>query len=246
MNSISPILNLMIKSCEKVSKVLIRDFGEVEKLQVSVKGPKNFVTNSDKKVEDMLVKELSKSKKNYSFLTEESGFIKNKDTENFWVIDPIDGTTNFINGVPHFCISVGLVLDNEIVSGVIYDPIKDEIYYAEKNSGAYMNNKSIRVSRKRQISECLFSSNSNKISSDGLSIRITGSAALDLAYVASGRLDGFFHNKINIWDVAAGVLLVQEAGGIVNDINKFKANNIDIRASSEAINHKMLKNLEKF
>ena len=152
MNSISPNLNLMIKSCEKVSKVLIRDFGEVEKLQVSIKGPNNFVTNSDRKAEDMLINELSKSKKKYSFLTEESGFIKNEDKENFWVIDPIDGTTNFINGIPHFCISVGLVLDNEVVSGVIYDPIKDEIYYAEKKSGAYMNNKSIRVSRKKEIS----------------------------------------------------------------------------------------------
>ena len=139
---------------------------------------RNFVTNSDRKVEDMLVNELSKSKKKYSFLTEESGFIKNEDKENFWVIDPIDGTTNFINGIPHFCISVGLVLNNEIVSGVIFDPIKDEIYYAEKNSGAYMNNKSIRVSKKREISECLFSSNSNKISSDGLTIRITGSCLL--------------------------------------------------------------------
>ena len=235
MNSISPNLNLMIKSCEKVSKVLIRDFGEVEKLQVSVKGPKNFVTNSDKKVEDMLVKELSKSKKNYSFLTEESGFIKNKDTENFWVIDPIDGTTNFINGVPHFCISVGLVLDNEIVSGVIYDPIKDEIYYAEKNSGAYMNNKSIRVSRKRQISECLFSSNSNKISSDGLSIRITGSAALDLAYVSCGRFDGCFHKNLSLWDIAAGSILVKEAGGVLSDIDLKKTENISLIASNQSI-----------
>ncbi|MDC3151669.1 inositol monophosphatase [Candidatus Pelagibacter sp.] len=246
MNSISPNLNLMIKSCERVSKVLIRDFGEVEKLQVSVKGPKNFVTNSDKKVEDMLVKELSKSKKKYSFLTEESGFIKNKDTENFWVIDPIDGTTNFINGVPHFCISVGLVLDNEIVSGVIYDPIKDEIYYAEKNSGAYMNNKSIRVSRKRKISECLFSSNSNKISSDGLSIRITGSAALDLAYVSCGRFDGCFHKNLSLWDIAAGSILVKEAGGVLSNIDLKKTENISLIASNQSIEKEINNKISMF
>ena len=246
MNSISPNLNLMIKSCVKVSKVLIRDFGEVEKLQVSVKGPKNFVTNSDKKVEDMLVKELSRSKKEYSFLTEESGFIKNKDTENFWVIDPIDGTTNFINGVPHFCISVGLVLDNEIVSGVIYDPIKDEIYYAEKNSGAYMNNKSIRVSRKRQISECLFSSNSNKISFDGLSIRITGSAALDLAYVSCGRFDGCFHKNLSLWDIAAGSILVKEAGGVLSNIDLKKTENISLIASNQSIEKEINNKISMF
>ena len=246
MNSISPNLNLMIKSCEKVSKILIRDFGEVEKLQVSIKGPKNFVTNSDKKVEDMLVKELSKSKKKYSFLTEESGFIKNEDTKNFWVIDPIDGTTNFINGVPHFCISVGLVLDNEIVSGVIYDPIKDEIYYAEKNSGAFMNNKSIRVSRKKEISECLFSSNSKKISSDGLTIRITGSAALDLAYVSCGRFDGSFHKNLSLWDIAAGFILVKEAGGVLSDIDLKKTENISLITSNQSIEKEINNKISMF
>ena len=246
MNSISPNLNLMIKSCEKVSKVLIRDFGEVEKLQVSIKGPKNFVTNSDKKVEGMLVDELSKSKKKYSFLTEESGFIKNEDKENFWVIDPIDGTTNFINGIPHFCISVGLVLDNEIVSGVIFDPIKDEIYYAEKNSGAYMNNKSIRVSRKREISECLFSSNSKKISSDGLTIRITGSAALDLAYVSCGRFDGSFHKNLSLWDIAAGSVLVREAGGVLSDIDLKKTENISLIASNQSIEKEINNKISMF
>ena len=148
MNSISPNLNLMIKASEKASKILIRDFGEVEKLQVSLKGPNNFVTNADRKVEEVLIKELEKSKKNFSILTEESGFIKNKDRDNFWIIDPIDGTTNFMNGVPHFCISVALFLEKEIIAGVIYDPIKDELFYAEKNGGSYLNNKSIRVSKK--------------------------------------------------------------------------------------------------
>ena len=149
MNSISPNLNIMIKSCITASKILIRDFGEVEKLQVSLKGPNNFVTNADKKVETTLIRELEKSKKNFSILTEESGFLERSDKRNFWVIDPIDGTTNFLNGIPHFCISVSLILDNEIVAGVIYDPIKDEIFYAEKSGGTYLNNKSIRVSKKK-------------------------------------------------------------------------------------------------
>ena len=246
MISISSNLNLMIKAAEKASKFVIRDFGEVEKLQVSKKGPYDFVTKTDKKVEKILIEELSKSKKKYSFLTEESGFIKNEDKENFWVIDPIDGTTNFINGIPHFCISVGLVLDNEIVSGVIFDPIKDEIYYAEKNSGAYMNNKSIRVSRKREISECLFSSNSKKISSDGLTIRITGSAALDLAYVSCGRFDGSFHKNLSLWDIAAGSVLVREAGGVLSDIDLKKTENISLIASNQSIEKEINNKISMF
>ena len=149
MNSISPNLNLMIKASEKASKILIRDFGEVEKLQVSLKGPNNFVTNADRKVEKIIIEELEKSKKNFSILTEESGFIKNKDKDNYWIIDPIDGTTNFLNGVPHFCISIALQFEKEIIAGVIYDPIKDELFYAEKNGGSYLNNRSIRVSKKK-------------------------------------------------------------------------------------------------
>ena len=241
-----PFINSIFAASRKASVALIRDFGEVEKLQVSIKGPKNFVTNSDKKVEDMLVNELSKSKKKYSFLTEESGFIKNEDKENFWVIDPIDGTTNFINGIPHFCISVGLVLDNEIVSGVIFDPIKDEIYYAEKDSGAYMNNKSIRVSKKREISECLFSSNSKKISSDGLTIRITGSAALDLAYVSCGRFDGSFHKNLSLWDIAAGSVIVREAGGVLSDIDLKKTENISLIASNQSIEKEINNKISMF
>ena len=151
MNSISANLNLMIKASEKASKVLIRDFGELERLQVALKGPNNFVTNSDRKAEEIIIKELEKSKKNFSILTEESGFIKNKDKDNFWIIDPIDGTTNFLNGIPHFCISIALLFEKDIIAGVIYDPIKDELFYAEKNGGSYLNNKSIRVSKKKRF-----------------------------------------------------------------------------------------------
>ena len=246
MISISSNLNIMIKAAEKASKSVIRDFGEVEKLQVSKKGPRDFVTKTDKNVEKILIEELSKTKKNYSFLSEEAGSIQNKDKDNIWIIDPIDGTTNFLHGIPHFAICVALESKEEIISGLIYDPIKDEMFYAEKNKGAYLNNQRLRVSKRNLIDECLFSSNQEGVKFCNLNMRYSGCTALDLAYVASGRLDGFFHNKINIWDVAAGALMVEEAGGMVNDLYKFDQNNIDIRASSGAINDKMLENLKNF
>ena len=246
MISISANLNIMIKAAEKASKSIIRDFGEVEKLQVSKKGPYDFVTKTDKHVEKILIEELSKIKKNYSFITEETGIIKNKDKENIWIIDPIDGTTNFLHGIPHFAICIALQNKNEIISGLIFDPIKDEMFFAEKNKGAYLNNHRLRVSNKNSIEDCLFSSNHEGVKFSDLNMRYSGCAALDLAYVASGRLDGFFHNKINLWDVAAGKLIVEEAGGIVNNINEYKINNIDIRAASSIIYDEMLRNLKKF
>ena len=246
MISISSNLNIMIKAAEKASKSVIRDFGEIEKLQVSKKGPYDFVTKTDRNVERILIEELSKTKKNFSFLSEEVGVISNKDKENIWIIDPIDGTTNFLHGIPHFAICIALQSNGEIVSGLIYDPIKDEMFFSEKNKGAFLNNQRLRVSKKNLLEDCLFSSNHEGVKFSNLNMRYSGCAALDLAYVASGRLDGYFHNKINIWDVAAGVLMVKEAGGIVNDIYKFNANNIDIKASSGAINDKMLENLSNF
>ena len=215
-------------------------------MQVSKKGPYDFVTKTDKHVEKILIEELSKSKKNYSFISEETGIINNKDKENFWIIDPIDGTTNFLHGIPHFAICIAFKSEEEIISGLIYDPIKDEMFYAEKNKGAFLNNQRLRVSNKGSIEDCLFSSNHEGVKFSDLNMRYSGCAALDLAYVASGRLDGFFHNKINLWDVAAGTLMVQEAGGIVNDISQYNINNIDIRASSSSINNKMLENLRNF
>ena len=246
MNSISPNLNLMIKACEKASKILIRDFGELENLQVSKKGPKDFVTNSDKKTEKVLINELTKNKKKYSILSEEIGFIKNDDNDYIWVIDPIDGTTNFLHGIPHFCISIGLKFRDEIISGIIFDPIKNEIFYAEKNQGAFFNNHRIRVSKRKNLDECLFATNKNGLSSADLNARIFGSAALDLAYVASGRIDGYFQNGLNLWDIAAGTLIVKEAGGIVNNYDLKKTKNIKVVASSEIIHEKMLKRLNKF
>jgi len=246
MISISANLNIMIKAVEKASKSIIRDFGEVEKLQVSKKGPHDFVTKTDRHVEKILIEELSNTKKNYSFITEETGTIKNKDKENIWIIDPIDGTTNFLHGIPHFAICIAHQSKNEILSGLIFDPIKDEMFFAEKDKGAFLNNQRLRVSKKNSLDDCLFSSNHEGLKFSDLNMRCSGSAALDLAYVASGRLDGFFQNKINLWDVAAGALLIKEAGGIVNDIDKFDIKNIDIKASSDAINVKMLQKLENF
>ena len=235
----------MIKAAEKASKIIIRDFGEVEKLQVSKKGPNDFVTKTDKYVEKIIIEELSKAKKNFSFLSEEIGLINN-DKDNIWIIDPIDGTTNFLHGIPHFAICIALQSKDEIVSSLVFDPIKDEMFFAEKNKGAYLNNQRLRVSSKNSIDDCLFASNHEGLKFSNLNMRCSGCAALDLAYVASGRLDGFFHNKINLWDVAAGILLISEAGGTVNDINQFDVNNINIRASNSSISNQMLKSLEKF
>ena len=246
MNSISPNLNIMIKASQKASKALIRDFGEIEKLQVSVKGPSNFVSNADTKAEKIIIEELMKAKKNYSIISEEDGSKINSDSENVWIIDPIDGTSNFLHGIPHFAISIALKSNNEIISGLIYDPIKDEMFYAEKNNGAFFNNQRIKVSKKKEIENCLFATGGKeKIISDFIT-RKTGSAALDMAYVAAGRYDGYFQNNLNLWDVAAGIIIIKEAGGIVNEINLSNHSNIKIIASSSRINEKMHEKLKNF
>jgi len=246
MNSISANLNIMIKASEKASKILIRDFGEVEKLQISVKGPSDFVSNADTKAEKIIINELMKAKKNYSILSEEYGSKINSDSDNVWIIDPIDGTTNFLHGVPHFAISIALKSNNEIISGLVYDPIKDEMFYAEKNNGAFFNNQRIKVSKKKDIKGCLFGTGGKEKIETDLITRKSGSAALDMAYVAAGRYDGYFQNNLNLWDIAAGIIIVKEAGGIINEINLSENYNIKIRASSTAINEKMLKKLQNF
>ncbi len=246
MNSISANLNIMIKASEKASKVLIRDFGEVEKLQVSVKGPSDFVTNADKKAEKIIIEELSKSRKKFSILSEETGEIKNSDINNVWIIDPIDGTTNFLHGVPHFAISIALKSNNEIISGLIFDPIKNEMFYAEKNNGAYFNNKRMKVSRKKILEECLFATGGKKEIKSDLNTRKSGSAALDIAYVAAGRYDGYFQNHLNLWDIAAGIIMVKEAGGKINEIDCSIIKDVSVRTSSNSIYEKMLEKLNNF
>ena len=250
MKSISANLNIMIKASEKASKALIRDFGEVEKLQVSIKGPLDFVSNADTKAEKIIIEELSKARKNYSILSEEDGSKIGKDKNNIWIIDPIDGTTNYLHGIPHFAISIALKSNNEIISGVIYDPIKDEMFYAEKNNGAYYNNQRIRVSKKKKLEDCLFATGGNinekNKTNANIIIRRSGSAALDMAYVAAGRFDGYFQKNLNIWDIAAGIIIVKEAGGIINEIDLSKNNNIKVLASNSSINDKLVKNLVNF
>tara|TARA_B100001063_G_scaffold193776_1_gene185204 strand:- start:438 stop:1178 length:741 start_codon:yes stop_codon:yes gene_type:complete len=246
MNTISANLNIMIKASEKASKILIRDFGEIEKLQVSKKGPADFVTNSDLKTEKVIIEELKKAKPNYSIISEESGVEKNKDKNNTWIIDPIDGTVNFLHGVPHFAISIALRSNDEIISGIIFDPIKNEMFYAEKNQGAFFNNHRIRVSKKNKINDCLFVTGGKIEKEPDMPYRKTGCAALDMAYVASGRYDGYFQNNLNLWDIAAGIILVEEAGGMLNEINLSNNQNIKIIASSTDIRPKLLEKLNNF
>jgi len=246
MNSISANLNIMIKAAEKASKILIRDFGELEKLQVSSKGPSDFVTSSDNKVEKIIIEELTKSRKKFSVLSEEIGLLKNSDKDNYWIIDPIDGTVNFLHGIPHFAISIALKSNKEIVSGLIFDPIKNEMFYAEKNNGAYFNNQRIRVSKKKNLDECLFATGSKSKNINNLNIRKTGCAALDMAYVGAGRYDGCFEKNLNIWDIAAGIIIVKEAGGKINDIDYSSSEVIKVLAGSNSIYDKMLENLNNF
>ena len=246
MKSISANLNVMIKACEKASKILIRDFGEIENLQVSKKGPTDFVTNSDLKTEKTIIEELKKARPNYSIISEENGSENNKDKNNTWIIDPIDGTVNFLHGIPHFAISIALKSHNQIVSGIIYDPIKNEMFYAEKDNGAFLNNHRIRVSKKNKLNDCLFVTGGKIKNEPNLPYRKSGCAALDMAYVANGRYDGYFQNDLNIWDIAAGIILIQEAGGIMNNIDLSSIEKIKIVASSTDIISKLLEKLNKF
>ena len=229
-------INVMVKACRKAAKILIRDFGEIEKLQVSRKGPGDFVTNADKKVEKILIEELSKARPTYSILSEEIGEIKN-DEEFKWIIDPIDGTANFLHGIPHFGISIGLEKNKEIICGIIYDPIKDEMFMAEKGNGAFVNNQRMRVSSRSKLKDCIIFTGGPSFKSkkedkelslkeyNKFSLTVTtpirkmGSASLDMAYVAAGRCDGFWQRNLEYWDIAAGIILVKEAGGYVTDFN---------------------------
>ncbi len=227
-------INVLVKACRKAAKTLIRDFGEIENLQVSVKGPGDFVTASDKKVEKILIDELQKARPTYSILSEEIGEIVN-DKSFKWIIDPIDGTANFLHGIPHFAISIGLEHEGEIICGIIYDPIKDEMFVAEKGKGSYLNNQRIRVSSRSKLKDCIIFTggpkNNSKDASSALEeykkfssqvlvpIRKLGSASLDMAYVAAGRCDGFWQRNLSYWDIAAGIILVKEAGGFITDFN---------------------------
>ena len=254
-------INVMVKACRKAAKTLIRDFGEIENLQVSIKGPGDFVTASDKKVEKILIDELQKARPNYSILSEEIGKINNDESFK-WIIDPIDGTANFLHGIPHFAISIGLEHDGEIICGIIYDPIKDEMFVAEKGNGSYLNNQRIRVSSRSKLENCiiftggpkigvknreLFLKEYNNVSSKvPTTIRKLGSASLDMAYVAAGRCDGFWQRDLKYWDIAAGIILVRESGGFVTDFKGEKGyiQNKTILVTNSKINNEMIEILK--
>jgi len=254
-------INVMVKACRKAAKTLIRDFGEIENLQVSLKGPGDFVTASDKQVEKIIISELQKARPNYSILGEEIGEIKN-DEEFKWIIDPIDGTANFLHGIPHFAISIGLEHNGEIICGIIYDPIKDEMFVAEKGNGSYLNNQRIRVSSRSKLKNCIIFTGGPKSDSKDLElglkeynnfsskvlipIRKLGSASLDMAYVAAGRCDGFWQRNLNYWDIAAGIILVKESGGFITDFygkNEYIQNKT-ILVTNSKINNEMIEVLK--
>ena len=215
----------------KASKSLIRDFGEIENLQVSSKAPGDFVSSADKRTEKIIVEELLKAHPEYGIITEESGIINKSNVNNRWIIDPIDGTMNFLNGIPQFAISIGYEENNEIKCGIIFNPVMNEMFLAEKGNGAYLNNSRIRVSNKKKIKDALIVTGGPKqvskikekifreyinVSNQVSNIRKFGSAALDIAYVACGRFDGYWQRELNYWDIAAGLIILKEAGGFVD------------------------------
>ncbi|HYC05472.1 MAG TPA: inositol monophosphatase family protein [Azospirillaceae bacterium] len=229
----SAIINVMARAAEKAGRALVRDFGEVEHLQVSRKGPADFVSAADRKAEATVKAELQKARPAYGFLMEEGGRIAGADKSHRWIVDPLDGTTNFLHGVPHFAISIALEREGEIVAGVVYSPVNDEMFWAEKGGGAFMNDVRLRVSARRNLAEALIATGIpfkghgdvaaylpqlQAIMDEVAGIRRFGSAALDLAWTAAGRYDGFFETGLQPWDVAAGVLMVTEAGGFATEI----------------------------
>ncbi len=230
----SPMIRMMEDAVMKAGKAIARDFGEVENLQVSKKGPRDFVTSADLRADKILREELTRVRPHYSFLTEESGYIKGQDEAHCWIIDPVDGTTNFMHGIPHFCISLALQETKpngkkEIVAGIVFAPALQELYWAERGQGAYLHNRRLQVSGRDNLSDALVAIYPSRedarithklvdaVETMGCTMRNFGAAALDLAYVASGRLDGFFHPKLKSWDMAAGILIVREARGMVTD-----------------------------
>jgi len=227
----SPQINLITRACMKASRSLIRDFGELENLQVSSKGPGDFVSSADKRTEKTIIEELQKAHPEYGIITEETGIINKSNIKNRWIIDPIDGTMNFLNGIPQFAISIAYEENNEIICGVIFNPISNEMFCAEKGNGAYLNNTRIRVSNKKKLKDALLVTGGPKgaskikneiyseyinVSNNVSNVRKFGSAALDMAYVACGRFDGYWQRELKYWDIAAGVIILREAGGFID------------------------------
>ena len=259
MASRSALINVMTRAADKAARRLKRDFGEVENLQVSKKGPADFVSAADLRADQILREELGRARPGYGFLMEESGETRGDDrNERRWVVDPLDGTSNFLHGLPHFAISIALEERGEIVAGVIYDPLKDEMFTAERGTGAFLNNRRLRVSSRTRLDEALiatgvpykghgdaptFLAEANAIMGETAGIRRWGTASLDLAYVAAGRLDGYWERDLSPWDIAAGIILVREAGGFVTEIDArpIRADSPSILAANDSLHQVLVK-----
>jgi len=259
---LSPALNVMVAAARKAGRGLIRDFGEIENLQVSMKGPGDFVTTADQRTERILIEELKKARPGYPFLVEESGVIDGPDKSHRFIIDPLDGTTNFMHGIPHFAISIALEREGQIVSGVVFNPVNDEMFVAEKGQGAFLNDKRLRVAARKLIKDTLSATGIPFMGKDGherflselravmgasTGVRRYGSAALDLAWLAAGRYDAFWERGLKPWDIAAGMLMVREAGGVLSDLNggEKALETGDLLASNEALHPQFLKLLKE-
>jgi len=257
---ISPALNVMMAAARKAGKPLIRDLGELENLQVSMKGPADFVTSADKRTERILIEELTRARPGYGFLAEESGTIEGKDKTHRFIIDPIDGTTNFLHGIPHFAISIALEREGQIVSALVYNPATDDMFVAEKGHGAYLNNKRLRVAARKMLAHVLLGTGfpfhghaedrHARLQTElatlmpaTAGLRRMGAASLDLAYVAAGRFDAFWERGLAPWDVAAGILLVKEAQGVISDLSggPNMLDNGSVLAANDALHPQLLK-----
>ena len=258
----SALLNVMVQAAMKAGRSLSRDFGEVQNLQVSMKGPGDYVSQADRKAEEIVFSELSKARPGYAFLMEERGVVEGEDAQHRWIVDPLDGTTNFLHGIPIFSVSIALERQGQVVAGVIYNPAMDELYTAERGGGAFMNDRRLRVAGRAKLTDAVigcgvphlgrgqhgnFLIELRNVMAEVSGVRRLGSAALDLAYVAAGRMDGFWETGLSSWDIAAGILLVREAGGFVSDMDGAQGmlDNGEVVAGNELIQRALLKTVKK-
>jgi len=258
----SAIMNVMVQAAMKAGRALARDFGEVQNLQVSLKGPGDYVSQADRKAESIILSELQRARPDYSFLMEESGEITGSDGQHRFIVDPLDGTTNFLHGLPLFAVSIGLERQGQMVAGVIYNPAQDELYTAERGGGAFLNDRRLRIAGRRKLADCVIGTGIphlgrgkhghylvelRNVMAEVAGIRRMGAAALDLAYVAAGRLDGFWEDQLQPWDMAAGILMIREAGGFVSDLQggQDMLASANIMAGNEHIHSALMKVLKK-
>jgi myo-inositol-1(or 4)-monophosphatase len=258
----SALLNVMVQAAMKAGRSLSRDFGEVQNLQVSMKGPGDYVSQADRKAEETIFTELSKARPGYSFLMEERGTVEGSDDQHRWIVDPLDGTTNFLHGIPLFAISIALERQGQIVAGVVYNPAMDELYTAERGGGAFMNDRRLRVAARTKLSDAVigcglphlgrghhgnFLVELRNVMGEAAGVRRFGSASLDLCYLAAGRMDGFWETGLSAWDIAAGILMIREAGGFVSDMDGSQAmlETGSLVAGNETIHRALMKTLRK-